>query len=1130
MSAAGTIESALLQLSRLLEPLEQELSPAQARQTLASLGIVLSPANVTGISSSLQGVVGNTRDLLTIAAALTDAIDDENYGAIAQQGLGAIQKIIGVIQSFDSLVTSVQGVGIPAATAQKIPERLFNYLLIRFAEKAKGIPELLELLGILEKAYFNEGSVDPNNPPYTVSTLNFDRIADWFQDPLAVMKDMYDWGENSFTGELLLQRIAKFLAMTGAPALFDNSGATPVLDLVLASITPKTTDPQGLIFALNNTFNTGTVSFGGDTYKVELELGFTLPFNANATLLEDGSFDFNMGDSGTYSGDVILRFIGDRSTAENGFILLGQAGGSRLEIKKFFVETGGSFSGSTGSGVTNGSFSIGGGVEGGKLHVGFENLDGFLGSVLSGVTLDSDFEFSFGYSTENGLYFIGSSTIEIQIPLHLALGPVELSALTLSVGIEDGKFPVGLGIDIKAELGPLKAVVERIGLKADIVMKEDRSGNLGAVDLQLGFLPPRGVGLSLDVGVVKGGGYLYLDYDKGEYAGAMELSIAEIVTVKAIGLINTKMPDGSPGFSLLIIISAEFTPIQLGFGFTLNGVGGLLGLNRTVVLQALRDGVRTGAINSILFPTDIVANAPQIISNLKTIFPIEQDHFLIGPMAKFGWGTPTLISLSFGLIIEIPGSIAILGVLRINIPTEEAALILIQVNFVGTLDFDAKMLTFDASLFESRILFMTLEGDMAVRLSWGDDPQFLISVGGFHPSFTPPPLALPTLRRLAINILNYDWARIRVEAYFAVTSNTVQFGVAAMLFFGFDAFNVSGDIGFDCLFRFSPFYFIIEVRGSMSLKVFGVDCLSVRLRFSLEGPSPWRAKGTGSVSILFWDIEVDFDVTWGDPANTTLPPIDIMPLFLEELESDSNWKAELPSGSNLMVSLRELSLEADTLIMHPAGTLTVSQRFVPLAFTLERVGTQEPTDYVKLDITAAKSGAINLGMTTVKENFAPAQYEDMTDTEKLSRPSFEKMKGGTTASISGTAMQTGKLVVRTIEYELSTIDRTPNPIKFLTALIAALGTLFSPFFRNNSAAQSVLSAQTKQLLVPVNDRIKAGNEGFVVADSGTNKAFNAQATFGSHAEALQYMQSTTAANPKLKDSLHVIPQYEMMTP
>ena len=112
---------------------------------------------------------------------------------------------------------------------------------------------------------------------------------------------------------------------------------------------------------------------------------------------------------------------------------------------------------------------------------------------------------------------------------------------------------------------------------------------------------------------------------------------------------------------------------------------------------------------------------------------------------------------------------------------------------------------------------------MAVRLKWGNDPAFLLSIGGFHPSFQPPPLALPTLRRIAAIILNYDYARIRVGCYFAVTSNTVQFGARAELFFGFDGLSVSGHIGFDVLFQFSPFYFIAEISGSLSLSVVGLD-------------------------------------------------------------------------------------------------------------------------------------------------------------------------------------------------------------------------------------------------------------------------------------------------------------------
>jgi hypothetical protein len=306
-------------------------------------------------------------------------------------------------------------------------------------------------------------------------------------------------------------------------------------------------------------------------------------------------------------------------------------------------------------------------------------------------------------------------------------------------------------------------VVENIGIRSAIAFKQ---GNLGPMDLSVGFKPPNGVGLSVDAAVVKGGGYLYFDIDKEEYAGVLELSIAAIVTVKAIGLITTKMPDGSKGFSLLIIITAEFgTGIQLGFGFTLLGVGGLLGLNRAMLLEPIGAGIRTGAINSIVFPVDPVANAPRIISDLRTYFPPFEGRFLIGPMIKLGWGTPTLISVAFGIIIEIPGNVAIVGVMKIVMPEENAPILVINVAFIGALEFDRNRLWFFAALFDSRILFMTLEGEMGLLMDYGHNPEFILSVGGFHPSFNPPPLPFPSPKRIHIDVLRTPLARITVENY-----------------------------------------------------------------------------------------------------------------------------------------------------------------------------------------------------------------------------------------------------------------------------------------------------------------------------------------------------------------------------
>src|SRR5207237_7676695 len=137
-------------------------------------------------------------------------------------------------------------------------------------------------------------------------------------------------------------------------------------------------------------------------------------------------------------------------------------------------------------------------------------------------------------------------------------------------------------------------------------------------------------------------------------------------------------PGGKAGFSFLIIITVEFAPIQLGYGFTLNGVGGLAGVNRTMVTDAIQTGLKTHSIDHILFPPDPIRNAPQIISDLRTIFPPAERRYVFGPMLELGWGGATsLIEAEIGVILEMPAPvvIAILGQLNMALPTKDAPVV-----------------------------------------------------------------------------------------------------------------------------------------------------------------------------------------------------------------------------------------------------------------------------------------------------------------------------------------------------------------------------------------------------------------------------------------------------------------------
>lgn len=1123
-----------------IEPLDTALTSEHTlKEFLADFGwdVNVSPGSLAAIRTGFA-----IRQLFDAALAVAQQLESASATPNPSLINSLREAVVGLIDGVGSLATSPPTGGLPApfnqaAFWQDFAPAVIDDLLLRHVEKQQPIVfALLRLTGIAEVKLATPAGA--GRIPFKQRKIHWDRLPRVISEPDVLIREVWGWGVGpGFNHALLNDILGESLRALHLPAreapLSDklrkryyaptNAALADVRTLAVPLLQEATADRSataelGVAFTPippAGQLNQGPVGFAV-TPLASGSVGGSAPSSSPFALTVRGGFDADavvglelrptsvgaFADLGGVALDAEVRFGARPATP---FIVIGSPTGFRFEVGG--VEAGLGVRGR----VDDPELLVRFGTGDAKLAVVIQTseADGFLGRLIGSNPLRFELGGNVLWSSRTGLHVEGSGGFEIAIPLHLNLGIGEIETLTLGLGAGDGTLRIDAGVTGRAQLGPLTAVIEEFGLRANLALGDD-------VRLDLGFKPPKGIGLAVDAGVVSGGGYLFFDPDKGEYAGALELTFSGIVALKAIGLLNTKMPDGSSGFSLLIIITAEFgTGIQLGFGFTLIGVGGLLGLNRTMRLQPLMEGVRTGAINSIMFPQDVVANAPRIISDLRTLFPPEEGKFLIGPMAKIGWGTPTLVSLSLGIIIEIPGNIAILGVLRLALPTDDAAIIVIQVNFAGAIEFDKKRVYFFASLFDSRVLFLTIEGEMALVAAFGDDATFVLSVGGFHPRFQPPPLPVPVPRRIAVNIINTSVARVRIEGYFAVTSNTVQFGARAELFFGISALNVEGHIGFDALFQFSPFYFIIEISAEFSVNVFGIGMFSVRVRMSLEGPTPWRARGTGSISLLFFDIDVDFDITWGEARDTQLEPIAVLPLIAAELGKADNWKALAPAASNLLVSLRKLDAEQEGLVLHPLGTLRVSQRAVPLDLTIDKVGNRSASDAHRFSLT---SGGALAKRSDLLESFAPAQYQDMPDAEKLSRPAFERQHGGLELAPAGEDLQSGAMIKRFNRYELTTIDT--NFRRFQVRFHAFPRALFDHFLAGASIARSPLSAHVKHQREPFDDRIEVREEGFAVAAQATNAA---TAFFPSEASARDFVAQQDAA---VAGTLHVIPAFE----
>jgi hypothetical protein len=1093
--------------------------------------VTQAPAVASALSQA-EAAANEVKDAATEVEAAGETDDDlQIFGKLVQFGaaLAAFYHALsGLVSAIQANLTAAT-ISDPAARASAqsfaagLAKKISDYAIA--SAITERVPELaygLKLLGLLDWEYQGYDSGDILSRSYVRKALRLDRVKGLIDDPEEHFRETIGWGDPGFDPTGFFRVIRGFFHEEDDIEIGEEAGE-PFLKGCLLVRRDSSISPPGLRLTLIGDFDADRSQRLRltDEWDFATASSFRMAGGVSGQIRPPLAITLQPL-SGSITGE--LRIFFERNEDARPFELIGGTGGTiSLSANNLQAGMGLKAAAGTGGGATIDPLLFAD-VDRLALQVGSSDADGFIAKLLAAADIEGEFDLGLEWRASTGLRVKASGGIEIALPIHKQLGPLDFQTVYLALRIlPDGKLSQEVSAGLAGNLGPLHVSVERMGVLLDLRFAESVDARFGPFDTGLGFKPPNGVGLAVDAGIVTGGGYLYFDFDRGEYAGVLELSIAEVVSVKAIGLITTRMPDGSKGFSLLIIITAEFgTGIQLGFGFTLLGVGGILGLNRTMNLQPLMEGVRSGAINSIMFPQNPVENASRIISDLRAIFPPYEGKFLIGPMARLGWGTPTLVRISLGIIIEIPGNIAIVGVLKIALPAEDAPLIVIQVNFAGAIEFDKKRLYFFASLFESRILFLTLEGEMGLLVAWGDDANFVVSVGGFHPRFNPPPLPFPGPRRIVVSILNTAVARIRTETYFAVTSNTVQFGSRTEVMFDVSVARVDGHLAFDALFQFSPFYFIIEISASVSLKVFGLGLFSIRLQFALEGPTPWRAHGTGTLSLFFFDVSVDFDITWGDSKDTTLPPIPVMPLLHAELDKIENWKAELPANNNLLVSLRKLPEGETDQVLHPLGSLRVSQRAVPLDLKIDKVGNQKPSDANEFRISPT-AGLVKAG--DAEEQFAKAQFLNMSDADKLSQRAFDPLHGGVLLSAGPQPLGAAKMAKRRVRYEQIIIDT--NYKRFRRRFKIFTSGFFDHFAKSSAISKSTLSNSYITKLDPFEDKIKVEEGGFTVALVENNRPYSAHAAyFSSEALANQFIAEQVAIQPELYETMHVVPRYE----
>ncbi|MFE5586327.1 DUF6603 domain-containing protein [Kitasatospora sp. NPDC056531] len=497
--------------------------------------------------------------------------------------------------------------------------------------------------------------------------------------------------------------------------------------------------------------------------------------------------------------------------------------------------------------------------------------------------------------------------------------------------------------------------------------------------------------LSLGAPELSGGGALAVSAER--LAGALGVGLGPL---EVLGAALLRAPRNGAA-SLLVLLSARFVPaVQLGLGFGLNAVGGIVGADRRVDTDRLRQRLADGGATAALFPEDPVRDADALFDALEEFFPVSPGTQVLGPTFTLSWldlgGAGSLVTADAALLLQLPDAKVVLaGRAAIDLPPVLA----VHLDVLGELDVAKQLVAVDAVLVDSRALTVfQVTGSGAARVCWGSPPYVVVAVGGFHPGFDPAPAVVPPQQRLglALDVPSIPFVSLRADGYLAITANSFQVGGGFEVGVDLTVISAHGSIAVDAIVTFDPFHLHVDFQAGWEVRV-AFFSGGVSASGSLDGPGPWTLHVSVSKELLFHDISWSDTFRIGPDGPSPDPPVeDVATLLAAEFQRPSNLHADGAGDPSAALAPPAGRLPDGTLVVSPLGQLRWTQGLVPLRLPIARIGGRRLAGQRIVDVSAQSTGVTQGG--PADDWFAPGTYLDLTAAEACQLPPFQRQRAG----------------------------------------------------------------------------------------------------------------------------------------
>ena len=535
-----------------------------------------------------------------------------------------------------------------------MPSRLLSYLLISYLESTEpGVVGIGNLLGFIDYIPNPGVTGDPTHPPFVLKQIQLSRLGDLFTKPQQLLQTLYQWGTPGFDAAQLMPRLSTALSLLGTSAQVVDGPPIGVNSTFVNFQLNTASTPPGLTATSVEALPGGidlTLPLS-DIWSVHVTASATVSGGLQATVTPPANVTLHP--TAALTAQLESDLVAKGTDSSHPIILVGQTGGSRLQADSFTFAMGVAINWDSGSNTAIAEPQLQVAVTGGKVVIDTSNADGFLATVLSGF-MSRRLRSKATWAPDTGIH----------IDRRRAARDRSAAASQPRAGHAAYALPRGRrqrrrhsrsrsrprSASRSARFRP-RSIAS--GVKG-LLSFPDHGGNLGPRISPSASSRPTGWGSPSTPASSPAAATSSSIPTRADTPACWTVAWPRSSRSKSSPCWTRSCPTARSGFSFLLIITFDFPPIQLGFGFTLNGVGGLGGVNRTMNTDALHAGFRAHTLNNILFPPDPIANAPQIISNIESFFPPAEGRYMFGPMLEIGWGTPTLITLAVGVILEVP--------------------------------------------------------------------------------------------------------------------------------------------------------------------------------------------------------------------------------------------------------------------------------------------------------------------------------------------------------------------------------------------------------------------------------------------------------------------------------------------